>query len=134
MDSSFDVKEQNVNFINNIRIKQGNQKFEAKIILRFYVKGLPMYKIESDIRDFISEYTELSGKINLNLDNESISSVVKIKLLEFSTSLKDMNTNLIIPLRLALSTREDLERLYMEVINYSAMLKEYREYIENLNK
>lgn len=134
IDSSFDVNEQNVNLVNNIRNRQWNQKFEARVILRFYVKWLPIYKIENDINEFLTEYSIILWQINGNLWNENLSSVIKIKLADYAASLEQINNNLIIPLASALWTREDLERLYMDVLNYRKILKEYSEYIENINK
>lgn len=133
IDWSFDVNEQNLNFVNNIRNKQWSQKFEARVVLRFYVKWLPMYKIENDINEFIAEYSQISSQVQSLLASET-SSIVKSKLTEFSISLEQINNNLILSLSAALSTREDLERLYMEVLKHSSILKEYKEYIENLNK
>ncbi len=74
IDSSFDIKDTKDTFISYLKANQWNDKFSAKIELRFYVKWMPMFKIEKYIKDFVQEFAKIKGEVWILLWDTKISS------------------------------------------------------------
>jgi hypothetical protein len=54
-------------FVTYIRENQGREKISVEMGLRFYVRGLPNYKVKAYIKELAKKQDELVKKINLKL-------------------------------------------------------------------
>ncbi|MDD3793275.1 MAG: hypothetical protein PHI37_00485 [Candidatus Gracilibacteria bacterium] len=134
IDSSFDVLEANQDFISYIKSFQGNDMYGARIDLRFYVKGIPLFKIESYVKDFILSFDRLNNDIAVNLGDENLSDVARNKLNEYKSHLDELNTGLVADLKKSISTKVDVEKSFMDANRYKGLINEYSEYLESLKK
>ena len=132
IDSSFDIKDTEDTFISYLKSSQWNDKFSAKIELRFYVKWMPMFKIEKYIKDFVQEFAKIKGEVWILLWDTNISSSDKQKLNEINGIMNQLQWVMIVSIQKSLVTKENIEESYKQVNSYKAVLEDYKKTLEQI--
>lgn len=65
-------------------------EYDIKVELRFYVRGLPIYKIEDEIKKVVLSFKDLEKNIKTKLNDKNISSVKKEKIKSLSIYMEDL--------------------------------------------
>lgn len=134
IDSSFDINNTTDSFINYIRNTQWNERYNAKVKLRFYVKWIPMFKIEKFIQDFVVEFNSINQEVLKSLWRQDINPAKRQKLQEIKASLDQLQTGVLLNIQKSINTKVDIDKSYMSVTKYNLTLKEYRNYLEQIKK
>lgn len=133
MSDSFDSSD-SANAISNIwkpsiayltYLKSSNnlsEEFGVEVTFRFYVRGIPLYKKESDIKNVLDRYTKLNSDIKSLLQKSKNRSLQKsnIKMIEVVNTLTSLDlymTNLdtkIKSIRVWINQKANIEWLYKE--------------------
>lgn len=106
--------------------------YKVSVKLRFYVKWLPVYKIENYIREFIWEFNALQGGIDSALKNPSLSSSDKQKLDNLNTAISQFSKSTLPNIQQWLSL-ENINEGYNLVNRYYPTIKAYKATLEQIN-
>jgi hypothetical protein len=106
--------------------------FKATIKLRFYVKWLPIYRIENYISGFISEFSKTFGQINNILWNWNLNSTDKQKLTDISTTMAQFQKSVLPNIQKSLATKNTINEWYNLVNNYYSTLNSYKTTLEQI--
>lgn len=117
--------------VSRLKIEQSREKIEWEIQLNFYVSGLPWYKIEWFISDFLIRFDTVKDEINTNIwmYETEIYKFSEGKHIQALSSLKSL-ASLIISfeediwnIRAQLARGENIWELYDRVVLYSDQLE-----------
>lgn len=133
IDSSFDIQNTNESFITYLKSTQWNEMYSAKINLRFYVKGIPVFKIEKYIKDFVQDFTKFRWEIWKTLWNTNITSSDRQKLTEINSVMTQLQGVVIVSIQKSLSTKDNIEESYRQVNTYKSVLEDYKKTLEQIN-
>lgn len=134
-------------FLNFIRswVESGDE-FEVVLGLRFYVKGLPIYKLEDYILKIVKDYKEMKGKVEKNLTDAQNRKAVLLntEILSVISSFKTIKIYLedldqtIKRLEAGVKQKTWLEKVYIDATKVKYDLGNMAELldknIQNLNK
>jgi hypothetical protein len=104
----------------------------VSVKLRFYVKWLPVYKIENYIREFILFFTTLQKDVSVALDNSNISGSDKQKITDLNNSLLQFSKTILPNIQQWLSL-ENINEWYNLVNRYYGTIKTYRNTLDQIN-
>ncbi|NVP17950.1 hypothetical protein HUU51_04500 [Candidatus Gracilibacteria bacterium] len=124
IDSSFNLQENGITFIDYLKKSQGTEKIKVKVSLRFYVKGIPLFKIEKQIKDFIADFNKLRGEVQKVMSSEGTGASMKVN--ELNLTLNQMQMTIISNIQKSLSTKVGINEAYKQVIKYTSVLEEYK--------
>ncbi|MDD3145223.1 MAG: hypothetical protein PHV23_03890 [Candidatus Gracilibacteria bacterium] len=130
LDSSFDLTDPKVSFISNIKNTQGRELIKANVSLRFYIKGIPIFKIENFIRDFIVDFTKMKSDVEGYIAKLGQDSTKSKKLTEINTVLDQIQINVINGIQKNLSTKVGLDEAFKQVNIYKNILDNYKKDLE----
>lgn len=133
IDSSFDLKDTETSFVNYLKNSQWKEMYSAKIQLRFYVKWIPVFKIEKYIKDFVWDFTKFRWEVWKTMWNTNLTSWDRQKLTEINSVLTQLQWVVIVAIQKSLSTKENIEESYKQVNTYKTVLEEYKETLEQIN-
>lgn len=131
IDSSFDNTEKEANLIAYIKNNQWEEEYKVNVSLEFYVKGIPMYKLEEYIKAFLARYLEMNTAVNKELKNTDISWIKRGKLIKISNTLKQLWSRTINDIEKSLDTKKDIEKVYNQAQEFN---KVFDEYLIEINK
>jgi len=134
IDSSFDINNTWSSFISYLRSTQWNEKYDAKVKLRFYVKWVPMFKIENSIIDFVQNFALVNQEVLQNLSRQDINPAKRQKLQEMKNSLEQLQLSVIVDMQKSLALKENIDKSYMQANQYTLLLNEYSEYLKEIKK
>lgn len=127
-DSSSIKNEQD--FIDRMKWEQSREKVELGILVNFYVAGLPWYKMEWYVTDFLLTYDALLKEI-LSTQNKYKAQVYDLsegRQIQAVSTLESLIRSLnsldedILDIRKELAKRENIEELYDDVVWYNKQL------------
>lgn len=108
-------------FIKFLLSSQGNEKFEIKVDLMFYVKGQPAYKIEEYILSVMWKHKETQWLVAKELKREDLRRIDEIRLKKSEVTLQQLSKELNL-MRKELSKKENLEELFKKAIKYDELI------------
>lgn len=118
-------------FLKEIKNTQDREKYEIKVKLKFYTKGVPLYKINQFKTDFNNKLKKTTSDITKILSNIKISSSEKQKLQSIKVALDNISSSV-------LNQNKDSQKWVMEsfadIYTYSQLLDDYIIEVENINK
>lgn len=118
-------------FLKEIKNSQDREKYEIKVKLKFYTKGVPLYKINQFKTDFNNKLKKTTSDITKILSNIKISSSEKQKLQSIKVALDNISSSV-------LNQNKDSQKWVMEsfadIYTYSQLLDDYIIEVENINK
>jgi hypothetical protein len=114
-------------------IKGTNFSWDYKVTvkLRFYVKGLPIYKVQKYIKEFIWVFSQLENSINVALNNTSITSSERSKLTDLQTALAQFRKTILPNIEQWLQLK-NINEWYSLVNRYYPTLKEYKATVDSI--
>lgn len=121
IDSSYNSRN-DMGFIEFIKTKQGNDDYEIKVNLLFYVKWLPKYKVLNSINTVISNYRAINTKTNSLIWGGSIKWIELLNLKKRQNLLKNLNKK-ILAINKDLRSNKDLEVIYKNAIELNDLLQ-----------
>lgn len=124
IDSSFNLQENGITFIDYLKKSQWTEKIKVKVSLRFYVKWIPLFKIEKQIKDFIADFNKLRWEVQKVMSNEWTWASMKVN--ELNLTLNQMQMTIISNIQKSLSTKVGINEAYKQVIKYTSVLEEYK--------
>ncbi|MCD5375039.1 hypothetical protein LR010_01140 [Candidatus Gracilibacteria bacterium] len=109
---------------------QGREKINMEIELSFYVAGVPGYKMEEYIENFLTLYTDLSSEIALNTKKYTSqaykysdgNALLSIKNLQSLDSVMLSLANDVLQIRTGIASRENISALYKQVVTLKQQL------------
>ncbi len=124
-DSSYEMNNNYSDMIGFIKNTQWNEIIDIKIGLRFYVKGLPIYKIEENILKFIDQHSKLKGLLGEKIwDPNTPSNIKKIAESRLRT-LVQLETTVIPKIRESLFTKDSIDEAYKDSFKYLETFERY---------
>lgn len=102
-------------FINFINETQWNDKFEINVNLKFYIKWLPVYKVNEFITWILDKYNKTVWLLNTKLQSTDIKWVERVRLTQNNDLLKQLSTE-VTELRKESSKNENLDQLYKRIL------------------
>ena len=133
IDSSFDLKNTEESFINYLKNTQWKEQYSAKIQLRFYVKWIPVFKIEKYIKDFVWDFTKFRWEVWKTMWNPNLNSGDRQKLTEINSVMTQLQGVVIVAIQKSLSTKDNIEESYKQVNIYKSVLEDYKATLEQIN-
>lgn len=133
IDSSFqDIKntENGNEFISEIKNNQSRLKYEIKVKLNFYVKGLPKYKIDEFEWKFRIKLEKIKKTLQENIWKNGISSLTRQKLQNIQISINNID-NLI---KQKESSKQWFMEQYKDLLWYDQLLSVYEEEIKEIKE
>ncbi len=124
IDSSFNLQENGITFIDYLKKSQWTEKIKVKVSLRFYVKWIPLFKIEKQIKDFIADFNKLRWEVQKVMSSEWTWASMKVN--ELNLTLNQMQMTIISNIQKSLSTKVWINEAYKQVIKYTSVLEEYK--------
>lgn len=134
IDSSFDLSDDGTTFISYLKNTQWNEEITAKIDLRFYVKWIPIFKIENYIKQFVNDFSKIKNDVDVLMSTTTQESPKYNKLLDINNKLNLLQVNVVSWIQKKLNTNESLDETYKQVSNYTDLLREYKKFLEDFNK
>lgn len=132
--------------ISTMKTDQGDEKINLELQINFYVAGVPGYRMDMYINNFLERYTELVSQISLDARKYSTQAGQFKRGGEIQAIQQLQSINLLIlsqkdeiqQLRIWFAKREDLESTYDESIKFSKLLdwieSDYKKQIDILTK
>ncbi|MDD2908045.1 MAG: hypothetical protein PHH98_05390 [Candidatus Gracilibacteria bacterium] len=130
IDSSFDPVEDKGTFVNYIKSNQGRESIKANVKLRFYVKGIPIFKIENFIKDFITDFGKTKTTLDTLLSKAEDGSIKQQKLQEISTVVNQIQLTIVSPMQKKLSSKLNIDETYKQANIYKKILDGYKKDLE----
>ncbi len=134
IDSSFDLNEPKVSFISNIKNTQWRDLIKVNVSLRFYIKWIPIFKIENFVRDFIADLKKMKSEVESYLSKLWQDSTKSKKLTEINATLNQIQINIIPWIQKTLSTKVGLDEAFRQVNIYKKILDNYKKDLEQFKK
>lgn len=106
--------------------EQSREKINVELELAFYVVGIPWYKMEKYVEDFLLQYQNLSSQITTDAKkyasqaykfNEGVQ-LLSIRSLQSLDSIMTALNEDIIEIRKSITKREDVQKTYEQVVVY----------------
>jgi hypothetical protein len=129
LDNNYDVINDNKTFVDFIKTSQWNQRVNASMEVRFYVKWLPSYIIEDYLTTFIWKFNDVEKELNLKIWDNSTTDIKKEELIKIRTELSRLRLTLLPWITKSISTKADIEKSYNEAYKYNSFLNRYLEII-----
>lgn len=124
-DSSYDLNNNYSDMLGFIKNTQWNEVVDVKLGLRFYVKGLPIYKIEENILKFIEQHWKLKGLLGQKIwDPNTPSNTKKIAESRLRTLIQ-LETTVIPKIRESLVTKDSIDEAYKDSFKYLETFERY---------
>lgn len=133
-DSSFDLIDSKVSFISNIKNNQWRELIKANVKLRFYIKWIPVYKIQNYIKIFISDFQATSEQVKWYMSKEWSDSPKYQKLVEINSVLDQIQISIITWIQKKLAAKEWLDEAFKQVNIYKSILDDYKKDLEQFKK
>ena len=116
--------------IDAMKWAQGREKINMEIELSFYVAGVPGYKMEEYIENFLTLYTDLSSEITLNTKKYTSqaykysdgNALLSIKNLQSLDSVMLSLANDVLQIRTGIASRGNIPALYKQVVTLKQQL------------
>ncbi len=118
IDSWFETKTKTENLMDFIKRTQWNDKITIKLDVRFYVKGVPNYKILESIEKLNERYVALKEEYSKLKNNKDITQEEKLILNKWLAYLKELDST-IITLK---KEKTDLNNTYKKVLEVNKSL------------
>ena len=128
IDSSFDLNEPKVSFISNIKNTQWRDLIKVNVSLRFYIKWIPIFKIENFVRDFIADLKKMKSEVESYLSKLWQDSTKSKKLTEINATLNQIQINIIPWIQKTLSTKVGLDEAFRQVNIYKKSGEQFRRF------
>jgi hypothetical protein len=106
--------------------------YKAMVTLRFYVKWLPVYKIEQYISGFIRDFNQIQVKINALLSNTNITNTDKQKLMDMNNSMWQFEKSILPLIQKSLSSKDTINEWYNLTNTYYSIIDEYKNTLEQI--
>ncbi len=118
--------------VTRVKNTQGSEEFALSINLRFYVKGIPNYKIEEAVKEAISEHNRLTVELNKLLAKKGISIDKKINLEKTHSYLKETKKS-IQEINKSFVKKEKFDEIYKEAVHFLGVFKRIKAKIPELD-
>ncbi len=128
-DSSFDLNNNYSDVISFVKNTQWRESINVKIGLRFYVKGLPIYKIEEQILDFIKLHQRFKWLLAQKVSDPNASSNIKKLAQTRLVTISEIDQSIIPNLRASLAQKDWLDEAYNKSFEYIETYKKYADEI-----
>lgn len=115
------ISKWDTDFFEFIKNTQWKQKYTFTVDLKFYVKWVPIYKVEEFIQKIIDRYNELNKLVKKSLVNTKISRWERINLTKINSTLKQIDKD-IINLKKELRKKEKIEELYIQALKIDSII------------
>lgn len=111
-----------------------DDNMNMSVDLRFYIKGLPIYKIENYINNFISDFRNLSRDIINHLWNKNLTSVDRQKLIEIQNILWQYERSILLEINENMKSKETMNDAYKIVNMQYPILENYKNTLNQIKK
>tara|TARA_Y100001960_G_C14621711_1_gene801031 strand:- start:610 stop:1101 length:492 start_codon:yes stop_codon:yes gene_type:complete len=118
--------------VTRVKNTQGSENFELSVNLRFYVKGIPNYKIEETVKEAILEHSRLTKELNKLLAKKGISIDKKINLEKTHSYLKETKKS-IQDINKSFVKKEKFDEIYKEAVHFLSVFKRIKAKIPELD-
>jgi len=115
-------------FLDFIKSTQWWEKVKIEIELKFYIKGLPYYKVETFIVGMLNKYAALEKKVSIKMKDKNIKGIEKININKTNAYLKEVSGD-IKQIWKWLSKKDNIDGLYKKAVKYSNILDTLEEKI-----
>lgn len=116
-------------FIKYLKSTQSNEKYEVKLKINFYVKGLPKYKIDEFTSWFNKKINDLKNDVIKSLSKINLSSSKKQKLQNIKLNIDNIKSIV----DQDKSSKKTIAEKYQILSSYSKILDEYEQEIKQIN-
>lgn len=121
LDTSYKVRD-NQNFIDFVKEKEWNDKFDIKVNLAFYVKWFPKYKVLNYINNIINNFKNLNKYINSTLSTWKVKWSRLNILRKKQELLKNLNKR-VINLNKGVKQEKGIESIYLKAIEINNVIQ-----------
>ncbi|QFR39751.1 hypothetical protein A9Q91_06110 [Candidatus Gracilibacteria bacterium 28_42_T64] len=111
-----------------IKSTQGGEKIKIDVELKFYIKGLPYYKVEEFVVNMLSQYAALEKNVNILMKNKKIKGIDKINVNKINAYLKEISSD-IKQIAQGLKKKDNIDKLYKKAVKYNVILDTLEEKI-----
>ena len=125
------ITQSKVLLIDRVKMNEWSDAYSMTISLRFYVKGLPNFKIEDTIKSVLEQHAKMITGITDLLKKSDNSIDMKINLEKSNSYLKEITIE-INRMRVELAKKENYENNYKDSIKYLAIFNKIQEKIPEL--
>ncbi len=125
IDSSYDLNNNFPSLVSYIKNTQANESFNVSLDLRFYVKGLPLYKIEEQIWKFLATHEKFIWLVSKMVSDNSQPSDVRQRAQWILTTVTQLNNTVIPKIRASLATKENIDEAYKDSFEYIELFYRY---------
>jgi hypothetical protein len=105
--------------------------FKVNVKLRFFVKWLPVYKVQNYIREFIQNVNQLNSNISRTLSNNNITSTERQKLIDLQMIMEQFGRTVLPNIQQWLQLR-NINEWYNLVNRYFPTLREYKAIVDTI--
>jgi hypothetical protein len=119
-------------FINYLKANSANDEYKVTVKLVFYVKWLPIYKIENYIQWFVKDFNVLKSQVAQTIQNSNIWIVDKQKLNEITKSLDQTSKTVLPNIQKWLWRKDSINEAYNLVNSYYNTLKDYESILNQI--
>lgn len=126
--------EKSEDFVKYLKNTQKNEKFEAKVIVHFYVKGLAKFRLEKFNTELEKNIKSVKGMINKILKTPSLSSVDKNEVQKMNTTFQSIEKSFLSMKTQMKKDESKLTEYYKSVFDYNKTINEYLQKVEQINK
>lgn len=124
-DSSYDLNNNYSDVISFVKNTQWRETINVKIGLRFYVKGLPVYKIEEQIFDFIRLHQRFKWLLAQKISDPNAPSKTKQTAQTRLVTVNEIDKSIIPSLRASVAQKDWLDEAYTKSFEYIETYKKY---------
>lgn len=125
LDSWFEDRNESNNLIDYVKTQQWNESISVNAILKFYVKGLPLYIVEESINNFLKEHNSFLKEVTKISKSKESSLSEKEEAEIILRSLNQIDTVHITSIKQSLSNKKELDKSYNNVIRFREMYQWY---------
>lgn len=105
--------------------------YKVSVVLRFYVKWLPIYKVEQYITEFIRDFNQVQTKIETLLLNTNIGNN-RQKIVNISDKMGQFSKSILISIQKSLASKSAINEWYNLVNTYYPTINEYKNTLEQV--
>lgn len=108
-------------------------RYEIEVNLRFYIKWLPIYKIENYIKSFIQDFNRIKSETITNAENKKLNTVDRKKMLEINNTLWQLSRSVISEIERDMSSKDTINNAFNIVMRYRETLDEFQNNLDQIN-
>lgn len=110
-----------------------NADYKITVDLRFYIKGLPFYKIENYIKNFLLDFNRIQEEVKRNVSNTKLNNVDRQKMMDINNVLTQMSKSIIPEIQKDMRSKETVNNAFNLVNRYRETLDKYQETLDQIN-